>query len=100
MPQFFYALCQAMSGAQGYGEFRHLLLPHLLPAHRILVLGCGNSSLSSDLERDGCKHVTSVDLSPVVIQHMRKRALADGMPELQWQVRPTVSPFKAGKTFV
>ena len=73
---------------QGYGEFRHLVIPHLLPHHRILVLGCGNSSLSVELWGDGFKHVTSVDLSPVVIQNMRERSEAAGMPELQWQAWP------------
>ena len=73
---------------QGYGEFRHLLVPHLKPTDRILVLGCGNSALSMDLYRDGFKDVTSVDLSPVVVDRMRQQSMAAGMPELRWQVMP------------
>lgn len=36
---------------KGYPEFRHLLLPFLKPTDAILVLGCGNSSLTEDLSR-------------------------------------------------
>ena len=49
---------------KGYKEFRHLVAPHLDPSSRILVLGCGNSSLTFDLCRDGFTCITSIDLSP------------------------------------
>lgn len=50
---------------KGYEEFKHLLLPHLCPGDKILILGCGNSSLTLDLWRDGFKDITSIDLSEV-----------------------------------
>ena len=48
-----------------YSEFRHLVLPHLKPSDRILVLGCGNSTMTADLWRDGFHDITSIDLSQV-----------------------------------
>lgn len=40
---------------------------------RILVLGCGNSTLSHDMLVDGYDSIVSVDYSDVVIQAMQKR---------------------------
>jgi 2-polyprenyl-3-methyl-5-hydroxy-6-metoxy-1,4-benzoquinol methylase len=38
------------------------------------VLGCGNSSLSADLHQVGWRHVTNIDISPVVLRrNMRKQ---------------------------
>ena len=59
---------------KGYRDFAHLVTPHLRPSSRILILGCGNSSLTADLFSDGFQQITSVDLSPAVIDRMRKRA--------------------------
>jgi 2-polyprenyl-3-methyl-5-hydroxy-6-metoxy-1,4-benzoquinol methylase len=54
------------------------VVPHLAgdPSPRILVLGCGNSSLPFDLRRDGFSRITSIDLSPSAIKKMRARAQA------------------------
>lgn len=60
---------------KGYREFAHLVTPHLQPSSKILILGCGNSSLTADLFSDGFQGITSVDLSPAVIDRMRKRAV-------------------------
>lgn len=65
---------------KGYSEFAHLVTCHLQPASRILVLGCGNSSLTFDLFSAGFHHLTSVDLSPTVIERMRARAAAKVCP--------------------
>jgi len=46
-------------------HFRHLLLPHLRPSDRILVLGCGNSAMTMDLWKEGFKDICSIDLSEV-----------------------------------
>ncbi len=62
---------------KGFAEFRHLLLPHLKPCDRILILGCGNSLLPLDLWREGFREITSVDLSPAVIQKMAARTEAE-----------------------
>ena len=60
---------------KGYKEFSHLITPHLQPTSKILVLGCGNSSLTADLYSGGFHCLTSVDLSPAVIQRMQHRAI-------------------------
>ena len=59
---------------KGYGEFRHLLLPHLKPTDRILVLGCGNSSLTADLWADGFQSITSIDISEASIRDPQGQA--------------------------
>ena len=48
-----------------FEDFSGLVLPHLKQADRILVLGCGNSSLTFDLYGLGFHHITSIDLSEV-----------------------------------
>ncbi len=48
---------------KGYSSFKHLLQPHLKTTDRILILGCGNSSLTADLWKDGFQDITSIDLS-------------------------------------
>lgn len=50
---------------KGFQDFRSLLLPHLKPTDRILVLGCGNSTMTADLWREGFHNITSIDLSEV-----------------------------------
>ncbi|KAI0308915.1 S-adenosyl-L-methionine-dependent methyltransferase [Amylostereum chailletii] len=40
---------------------------------RILMLGCGNSTLSEDMYDDGYTNIVNIDYSPVVIQQMRGR---------------------------
>ena len=39
-------------------------------ASRVLVLGCGNSTLSKDMYDEGYKQVTSIDFSKVVVDEM------------------------------
>ncbi|KAL6073733.1 Endothelin-converting enzyme 2 [Balamuthia mandrillaris] len=55
------------------------------PSDDILHLGCGNSSLSEDMYKEGYKKITNVDFSSVVIQQMKERYEAT-MPEMQWHV--------------
>ena len=57
---------EAYDWFKGYSTFKHLLLPHLQLTDRILVLGCGNSSMTADLWNDGFKDITSIDLSEVL----------------------------------
>ena len=37
------------------------------------VVGCGNSSLSGDLERVGWRNVTNIDISTVVLRNMKNQ---------------------------
>ncbi|CUA70651.1 hypothetical protein RSOLAG22IIIB_04245 [Rhizoctonia solani] len=46
---------------------------------RILMLGCGNSTLSEDMYQDGYQNIVNIDFSPVVIQHMRSL-----YPHMEW----------------
>jgi ubiquinone/menaquinone biosynthesis C-methylase UbiE len=79
---------------KGFSVFRHLLLPHLRPSDRILVLGCGNSAMTMDLWREGFKNICSIDLSEVVIEKMRRQAEDAGMGSLRWEVADMLSlPF-------
>jgi len=82
---------------QGYEQFRHLLLPHLRPSDRVLILGCGNSALAFDLCRDGIRDMTSLDISPVVIDRMQAAAAGLGWPQLVWTVGDMLSlPYPDG----
>lgn len=69
-----------------YSHFSHFITPQLLLSDRILVLGCGNSSLTQELHRDGFKHLTSTDLSPVVIERMQAKSAAANQGDIKWQV--------------
>ncbi|THH18050.1 hypothetical protein EW146_g2868 [Bondarzewia mesenterica] len=50
---------------------------------RILMLGCGNSTLSEDMYDDGYKNITNIDYSNVVIEQM-KRKHQTTRPEMEW----------------
>eukprot|EP00968_Pinguiococcus_pyrenoidosus_P005482 scaffold357_cov239-Pinguiococcus_pyrenoidosus.AAC.9 len=49
----------------------------------ILVLGCGNSTLSADLYDAGLRNITSLDFSEVVVQKLRAEHAAK-RPEMRW----------------
>lgn len=67
---------------------RDVVLPAahgLAPSARVLVLGCGDSTLSEDvLAAGGCAEVTSIDTEPRCIAHMRARTA--GVAALRWEV--------------
>lgn len=54
-----------------YPALSPVLTPLLLPSHRVLVLGAGNSSLSADLYEAGYQHITNIDISTVVVERMQ-----------------------------
>ncbi|KAJ2330860.1 hypothetical protein GGI00_003513, partial [Coemansia sp. RSA 2681] len=65
-----------------YKDLEPLLSKHIDSKDvRILMLGCGNSTLSSDMYDDGYQNIVNVDYSDVVIEQMRQRS--------QQQVRMT-----------
>eukprot|EP00746_Dinoflagellata_sp_MGD_P138481 gnl/MRDRNA2_/MRDRNA2_72131_c1_seq1.p1 gnl/MRDRNA2_/MRDRNA2_72131_c1~~gnl/MRDRNA2_/MRDRNA2_72131_c1_seq1.p1 ORF type:complete len:243 (+),score=37.13 gnl/MRDRNA2_/MRDRNA2_72131_c1_seq1:74-802(+) len=53
--------------------------PAFRPEDKILVVGCGNSNLSTDLVSEGFTHVTSMDWSAQVIKLMQER-----YPDMNW----------------
>ena len=77
-----------------FSEFKHLCVQHLHPGDSVLILGCGNSTLTQDLYDSGFRNLTSIDLSDVVIDHMHKKAAAACQPEIKWQV----SVYRSHKT--
>lgn len=50
--------------------FKHLLIDDLL-----LMIGCGNSTLSEKMYDNGMKNITNIDISNVVIQQMTAKNL-------------------------
>jgi EEF1A lysine methyltransferase 4 len=52
---------------------------------KILVIGCGNSTFSSDLYDDGYHDITSIDFSAIVIDKMREKH-HQMRPEMSWEV--------------
>jgi hypothetical protein len=57
-----------------YPSIKQYLLPLLQPTHVTLVVGCGNSELSLGLHEDLLDEVTSMDVSQVVIEQVRRHA--------------------------
>jgi len=62
-------------------ELLHTLIPS--KSSRILMLGCGNSTLSEDMWDDGYRNIVNIDYSAVVIEQMRKRH-GQARPEMEW----------------
>ena len=69
-----------------FSEFKHLCVKHLHAGDSVLILGCGNSTLTQDLYNSGFQNLTSIDLSDVVIDQMHKKAAAASQHEIKWQV--------------
>lgn len=65
-----------------YSDIQHIF-HELVPDRksRILMLGCGNSTLSKDMLDDGYTNIVNLDYSSVVIEKMRAR-----VPELDWRI--------------
>jgi len=58
---------------QSYDGFAAICSKLIKPTSHVLVLGCGNSQMSYDMQKHiGCT-VTSIDASPVVIKQMELR---------------------------
>ncbi|KAG8932719.1 hypothetical protein FRC02_000683 [Tulasnella sp. 418] len=69
-----------------YSDIRPLIR-ELLPQKdgiRILMVGCGNSSLSEEMWQDGYKNITNIDYSTVVIEKMEKKY--EDRPGMEWLV--------------
>ncbi|CAG2103136.1 unnamed protein product [Medioppia subpectinata] len=72
-----------------YAECHHLrplFARYVKPKDSLLVIGCGNSSLSADLYDMGFTDNTSVDISEVVVQQMNQKYNSrDERPGLDFQ---------------
>jgi ubiquinone/menaquinone biosynthesis C-methylase UbiE len=62
-------------------SFGELLISsgNLVPSHKILIVGCGNSSLSEGLYQLGFHQITNIDYSSVVIDKMSSK-----YPHMKW----------------
>jgi SAM-dependent methyltransferase len=70
---------------EGYEMLKEVLQPLLSSQDAtILVLGCGNAGFSSALYDDGYRFIVNIDISPVVIEQMKKRHVS--RPEMVFSV--------------
>ncbi|XP_068137417.1 EEF1A lysine methyltransferase 4 [Hyperolius riggenbachi] len=67
-----------------FEDFAHLIRRELRSGIRGLVLGCGTSSLSADLYKEGVRPLVSIDYSPVCIKEMQEKNT--GVPDMTWRV--------------
>ncbi|KAM9315588.1 EEF1A lysine methyltransferase 4 [Gastrophryne carolinensis] len=67
-----------------YHDFSHLVRRVLRPNTRGLVLGCGTSSMSIELYKEGVSPLVSIDYSPICIKAMEERHAE--VPEMSWMV--------------
>ncbi|XP_040026273.2 EEF1A lysine methyltransferase 4 isoform X3 [Gasterosteus aculeatus] len=56
-----------------FSKFQHILEKHVLKEDSILILGCGNSSMSGDMYNAGYHGITNIDYSSVCIGTMSDR---------------------------
>ncbi|GJE98572.1 S-adenosyl-L-methionine-dependent methyltransferase [Phanerochaete sordida] len=61
------------------------LIREVIPdkSSRILMLGCGNSTLSEDMYDDGYKNIVNADYSGILIEKMRHKH-EETRPEMTW----------------
>ncbi|KAI8996436.1 S-adenosyl-L-methionine-dependent methyltransferase [Trametes punicea] len=61
------------------------IIRELIPdkSSRILMLGCGNSTLSQDMYDDGYRNIVNTDYSGVLIEKMRHKH-ERSRPEMEW----------------
>lgn len=79
-----------------YAKLKDQLVPLLNPDDHILIVGCGNSTLSADLYDAGYKHITNIDFSATVIDKMKLLHETD-RPMMQWVVQDmTALQFASG----
>ncbi|KAJ1798279.1 hypothetical protein LPJ59_002601 [Coemansia sp. RSA 2399] len=68
-----------------YKELEPLFSKHIATKDaRILMLGCGNSTLSRDMYAAGYQNIVNADYSDVVIEQMRQRTIH--MDKMTWEV--------------
>ncbi|XP_034039563.1 EEF1A lysine methyltransferase 4 [Thalassophryne amazonica] len=66
-----------------FSKFQHLVEKHIKKDDSILVLGCGNSSMSADMYSAGYHSITNIDFSSVCISAMSARH--SDCPGMSWQ---------------
>ncbi|XP_041030877.1 EEF1A lysine methyltransferase 4 isoform X2 [Carcharodon carcharias] len=67
-----------------FSRFEHLLKEEIRGDEAILILGCGNSSMSYDMFMSGYRSITNIDFSATCIEKMAsKYASCSGM---EWKI--------------
>uniref|UniRef100_A0A1B0DBE5 Methyltransferase domain-containing protein n=1 Tax=Phlebotomus papatasi TaxID=29031 RepID=A0A1B0DBE5_PHLPP len=80
-----------------YLELAELLHKYVKPTDEVLMVGCGNSSLSASLYDVGIRKVTNIDISEVVIKQM-KNLHRSQRPDMEFlQMDATQMTFEDGK---
>lgn len=67
---------------KGYSEFAPFLLKNIDKSDRILILGCGNSSLGEEMYDAGFHNIVNIDYAENVVEFMRERN--KGRPLMKW----------------
>lgn len=68
-----------------YGELCGILHKYARPKDDLLVVGCGNSNLSSDLHDVGYESIVSIDISDQAVERMRNKHSKE-RPALRFEV--------------
>lgn len=82
---------------KSYDDFKELIHEHVRKGDRILMLGCGNSTLSEDMYNDGYRNIVNIDFSPVVIENMKQKC--KDLAEMEWMVMDITSMTFAASSF-
>lgn len=82
---------------KSYEEFKELIHEHVRKSDRILMLGCGNSTISEDMYNDGYRNIVNIDFSSVVIENMRQKC--KDLVEMEWMVMDITSMTFAASSF-
>ncbi|XP_072330194.1 EEF1A lysine methyltransferase 4 isoform X1 [Scyliorhinus torazame] len=64
--------------------FEHLLKEEIRSDETILILGCGNSSMSYDMFMSGYRSITNIDFSAICIEKMASKYAS--CPGMEWKV--------------
>lgn len=56
-----------------FDHFKHIVAELANPSSQILVIGCGNSTMSADMYNEGFTNITNIDISDTVIKNMREK---------------------------
>jgi 2-polyprenyl-3-methyl-5-hydroxy-6-metoxy-1,4-benzoquinol methylase len=58
---------------QRFNGIKELLQGHVLPEHRILNVGAGNSRLSEEMFDEGYQNITNIDIAPTCVKAMNEK---------------------------
>ncbi|KAK8966943.1 hypothetical protein KSP40_PGU012452 [Platanthera guangdongensis] len=67
---------------QKYKRLAPLFDLYIRRSHRVLLVGCGNSTLGEDMASDGYLDIVNIDISSVVVEAMRQKY--EDKPELKY----------------